>query len=187
MDKVFHYLIWLFLLFMFVSCRASRDVRREDWTASMDSMISSSEQTRRMRRVIDSTTVEMGKVTLTDVIFFGPDDMPGDGAREGDVHLPAFGDVKGSIKEIRQTVIERDVERNGKSEESEDGEERRRDAELSERQNQIQRQESMRSDAFNNRMAFGLFAFSIAVLLYLKRVPIVDWIKKILAGLRKVI
>lgn len=187
MGKVVHYLIWLFLLFLFVSCRASRDMRREDWTASMDSTIASSERLSRMRRTIDSTTVEMGKLTITEVIFFGPDELPGGGAREGDAHLPALGDVKGSIKEIRQTVIERGVERNGKSEESGEGEERHRNAELSMRQNQVQRQESTRPAAFDSRMAFCLAAVAIALLLYLKRVPIVDWIKKILAGLRKVI
>lgn len=183
MCKVIHYLI---LLFLFVSCRASRMIR-EDLTASIDNVIASSDQLRLMCQTIDSTTIEMGKVTITDVIFFDPYELPSVGARDGDVHLPAFGNVKGSIKEIRQTVIEREVERNGKSEESDYLDERQRSAELSMLQNQVQRQESTRPTVFARRVVFCLAVVAIALLLYLKRVPIVDWIKKILAGLRKVI
>ncbi|WP_289300850.1 hypothetical protein, partial [uncultured Muribaculum sp.] len=50
----------------------------------------------------------------------------------------------------------------------------------------IQIKESPAPDPNRWRYAFYVSLLFVAVLLYLKRVPILNWIKKILAGLRRI-
>lgn len=182
MEKLLSFLIMLFAL---VSCRATRNMASRSDISGLDSVAASLARVEKEQRMIDTTRTETGKVTITEITFFEPD-TAATPPPLADARLPAFGNVKGAIKGIKQTIIEKGVEQSGKSDESKESEETREYAELSKRQNHIQKQEATKPSSFNWRWAC-LAVVAIALVLYWKRMPILDWIRKILAGIRKIL
>ena len=179
------FLSHLILLIALVSCRATRNMESQSDISNVDSVAASSARIEREQRAIDTTRTETGKVTITEITFFAPDTAT-DTPPMADVRLPTFGNVKGAIKGIKQTIIEKGVEQSGKSNESKESEETQENAELSKRQNHIQKQEATKTSSFNWRWAC-IAVIALALVLYWKRMPILDWIRKILAGIRKIL
>ena len=91
-----------------------------------------------------------------------------------------------TLKTKDEWIIEKGVEQSGKSNESKESEETQENAELSKRQNHIQKQEATKTSSFNWRWAC-IAVIALALVLYWKRMPILDWIRKILAGIRKIL
>ena len=182
MGKFLSYIIFLIAL---VSCRATRNMESTSDKCNVDSVVASSARIEREQRAIDTTRTETGKVTITEITFFAPDTAT-DTPPMADVRLPTFGNVKGAIKGIKQTIIEKGVEQSGKSNESKESEETQENAELSKQQNHIQKQEATKTSSFNWRWAC-IAVIALALVLYWKRMPILDWIRKILAGIRKIL
>lgn len=91
-----------------------------------------------------------------------------------------------NIKSIRQTVLESDNETKGESKESEKQEESKCNANVSVAEENNHRVEQPAPDPKRWRYYFYLAAVGVVVLLYLKRVPIINWIKIILSGLRRI-
>ena len=182
MGKFLSYIIFLIAL---VSCRATRNMESTSDKCNVDSVVASSARIEREQRAIDTTRTETGKVTITEITFFAPDTAT-DTPPMADVRLPTFGNVKGAIKGIKQTIIEKGVEQSGKSNESKESEETQENAELSKRQNHIQKQEATKTSSLNWRWAC-IAVIALALVLYWKRMPILDWIRKILAGIRKIL
>jgi hypothetical protein len=179
------FLSYLILLIALVSCRATRNMESQSDKSNVDSVAASSARIEREQRAIDTTRTETGKVTITEITFFAPDTAT-DTPPMADVRLPTFGNVKGAIKGIKQTIIEKGVEQSGKSNESKESEETQENAELSKQQNHIQKQEATKTSSFNWRWAC-IAVIALALVLYWKRMPILDWIRKILAGIRKIL
>ena len=182
MGKFLSYIIFLIAL---VSCRATRNMESTSDKCNVDSVVASSARIEREQRAIDTTRTETGKVTITEITFFVLDTAT-DPPPMADVRLPTFGNVKGAIKGIKQTIIEKGVEQSGKSNESKESEETHENAELSKQQNHIQKQEATKTSSFNWRWAC-IAVIALALVLYWKRMPILDWIRKILAGIRKIL
>ena len=179
------FLSYLILLIALVSCRATRNMESQSDKSNVDSVAASSARIEREQRAIDTTRTETGKVTITEITFFAPDTAT-DTPPMADVRLPTFGNVKGAIKGIKQTIIEKGVEQSGKSNETKESEETHENAELSKQQNHIQKQEATKPSSFNWRWAC-IAVVALALVLYWKRMPILDWIRKILAGIRKIL
>ena len=179
------FLSYLILLIALVSCRATRNMESQSDKSNVDSVAASSARIEREQRAIDTTRTETGKVTITEITFFAPDTAT-DTPPMADVRLPTFGNVKGAIKGIKQTIIEKGVEQSGKSNESKESEETQENAELSKQQNHIQKQEATKTSSFNWRWAC-IAVIALALVLYWKKMPIVNWIKKILSAFRKIL
>ena len=179
------FLSYLILLIALVSCRATRNMESQSDISNVDSVAASSARIEREQRAIDTTRTETGKVTITEITFFAPDTAT-DTPPMADVRLPTFGNVKGAIKGIKQTIIEKGVEQSGKSNESKESEETQENAELSKQQNHIQKQEATKPSSFNWRWAC-IAVVALALVLCWKRMPILDLIRKILAGIRKIL
>ena len=183
MGKFLSYIIFLIAL---VSCRATRNMESTSDKCNVDSVVASSARIDREQRAIDTTRTETGKVTITEIEFFAPDTAMATQPPLADVRLPTFGNVKGAIKGIKQTVIEKGVEQSGKSNESKESEETHENAELSKQQNHIQKQEATKPSSFNWHWAC-IAVVALLLVLYWKRMPFLDWIRKILAGIRKIL
>ena len=183
MGKFLSYIIFLIAL---VSCRATRNMESTSDKCNVDSVVASSARIEREQRAIDTTRTETGKVTITEITFFAPDTAMATHPPFTDVRLPTFGNVKGAIKGIKQTIIEKGVEQSGKSNESKESEETHENAELSKQQNHIQKQEATKPSSFNWRWAC-IAVVALFLVLYWKRMPFLDWIRKILAGIRKIL
>lgn len=195
------------ILVLLVSCGTTRKASESRQTSYIDSMTVQQVETKDLSKIIDTTRTEHGKVTITEIEFFPPpppiledakprklEDSPkkventdeSKPTKTADVEMPGVGKVKGAVKSIKQTVIESDVEEKGESKESEKQEQCKSEANAIREESDIQLKESPAPDPYRWRYAFYLSLLCVAVLLYLKRTPILNWIKKILAGIRRI-
>ena len=93
--------------------------------------------------------------------------------------------MQGMVKSIRQTVIQSDVRENGESKEANESDNSENSATLSRQETSMDKQQAPTPDPCGWRQIFYTALVFVAILLYLKRTPIVNWIKKILAGILK--
>lgn len=205
MKRVF---LFIALALMLASCASTRKIQETTKAVSVDSVSVKETTKHESEKVVDTTRTEHGKVVITEIIFdttpatspatdkpdarASPDTVPSDKpapARttpSASVNIPGFGQVSGNIKSIRQTVIESDNETKGESKESEKQEESKFNANVSVAEENNHRVEEPAPDPKRWRYYFYLAAVGVVVLLYLKRVPIINGIKRILSGLRRI-
>lgn len=205
MKRVFFFFI---VALMFASCASTRKIQETTNAVSVDSVSIKETAKHESEKVVDTTRTEHGKVVITEIIFdTTPDpspatDKPDARASPGtvasdkptparttppaSVNIPGFGQVSGNIKSIRQTVIESDNETKGESKESKKQEESKCNANVSVAEENNHRVEEPAPDPKRWRYIFYIVAVGAVALLYLKRVPILNWIKRILSGLRRI-
>lgn len=179
---------------LLVSCGTTRKVQETKQTSYADSMAVQEVEKKELSKFIDTTRSEHGKITITEIEFEHPVplDTPRRKPNVSPVSPPTtkakvdnVGEFSG-VKSIRQTVIESNVEEKGESSENEKQEQCKSKANAIRENSNIQIKESPAPDPNRWRYAFYVSLLLVAVLLYLKRVPILNWIKKILAGLRRI-
>lgn len=180
---------------LLVSCGTTRKVQESRQTSYADSMAVQEVEKKELSKFIDTTRSEHGKITITEIMFEHP--VPLDSAMQkpgvcpkankptAKATLENVGKFTG-VKSIKQTVIESNVEEKGESRENEKQEQCKSEANAIREDSDIQIKEVPAPDPYRWRYAFYISLLFVAVLLYLKRAPILNWIKKILAGLRRI-
>ena len=200
MKRVFFFIV---VALMLASCASTRKIQESTASVSVDSTSVKETARHESEKVVDTTRTEHGKVVIFDTApatspatdkpdaRASPDTSASDKPATtqtpaATVNIPGFGQVSGNIKSIRQTVIESDNETKGESKESEKQEESKCNANVSVAEENNQRVEQPAPDPKRWRYYFYLAAVGVVVLLYLKRVPIINWTKRILSGLRRI-
>lgn len=194
-------LVWV--LALLVSCGTARKVQKTQQEVRIDSTATTKETNVKTDKFVDTTRTQHGKVTITEIEFYPP--TPGvdtTGAADSskpekalrplrnnpaNVKLQDVGNIKGAVKSIKQTVIESDVEEKGESKESSENKETESAANVGRNETNVQQSQEPTPDPYRWRYIFYISLIAVAVLLYLKRTPIINWIKKILAGIRKIL
>ena len=195
MGKFLSYIIFLIAL---VSCQATRNMESTSDKRNVDSVAASAARIEREQRAIDTTRTETGKVTITEIEFFPPTEIeqpqpePDKPKKTqppttASVDLSNVGKVQGAVKSIKQTVIESDVEEKGESKESSESNETESAATVTKATESTDKQQEQPPDPYRWRYIFFIALLSVSVLLYLKRTPIVNWIRKILSGILKIL
>lgn len=202
MKKIIASVLGLALL---VSCGTARKIQQTKQEVRIDSTTIAKEANAKTDKFVDTTRTQHDKVTITEIEFyppFGVDDIvtrPGkDNRGERDSkkadslfneksNRKAAGNIKGAVKSIKQTVIESNVEEKGESKESSESKETESSANVGRNETNIQNAQEPTPDPYRWRYIFYISLIAVAVLLYLKRTPIINWIKKILAGIRKIL
>src|SRR3712207_2917203 len=167
---------------LFVSCGTTRKRQQSTQKSRIDSMAMHEVGKAERESVVDTTRTEQGKSTITEIEFFNP--VPNDTTAK--VVLSNIGRLTG-VKSIKQTVIESQVEQKGESRETEKQEQCKSNANVLREESNIQKKEAPTLDPYRWRYAFYISLLFVAVLLYLKHTPILNWIKKILAGIRRIL
>lgn len=175
-----------------LSCGSSRKYVETD-THKRDS----SEVTERMAEktvvVMDTTMTAQGTVTVTEVEFFPPD--AGDSlktANECSIGISADATALKSsgqrVKRIRQTVISSAVEKKGVVDCRDSSEIVKAERAVSVSSEAIKEEETSvpAPNPWRRICLVVLSAVVVAAVLYLKRIPVLDWIRKILSALRKI-
>lgn len=169
------------LLASLTGCSASKKV------VKTSSMTYDSVQVERMvseqtRIVVDTTKTENGKVTITEIMF-----CPDTSGTDADITLDGIGNIKGKIKSITHSVMETSKTNKGQSEESSQSESHDSSAMVAKTQDSVDKTTIPASDPYRWRYIFGIVLIGaiLALLLYLKRTPIVNWLKKMLSCLKK--
>ena len=202
------------LLVMLASCGATKKAIKTTET-QLDSLTVAKVVSEQTEKVVDTTRTEHGKVTITEIEFFPPTeieqpqpepdkpkkkDKPKDSDTKvadepkktqppttASVDLSNVGKVQGAVKSIKQTVIESDVEEKGESKESSESNETESAATVTKATESTDKQQEPTPDPYRWRYIFFIALLGVAVLLYLKRTPIVNWIRKILSGILKIL
>ena len=196
------------LLVMLASCGATKKAIKTTET-QLDSLTVAKAVSEQTEKVVDTTRTEHGKVTITEIEFFPPTeieqpqpepDKPKDSDNRvadepkktqptttASVDLANVGKVQGAVKSIKQTVIESDVEEKGKSEESSESNETESAATVTKTTESADKNQEPTPDPYRWRYIFFIALLGVALLLYLKRTPIVNWIRKILSGILKIL
>lgn len=196
--------ILVIVLLFAVSCGTTRKAVESAQSVISDSTTTTQDVKTATNKTIDTTRTEHGKITITEIEFFPviPDAPPiandtrsvdscGHTAKSpaqpnANVDLQNVGKFNGAVKSIKQTVIESDIEAKGKSDETKEQEQSKSNAIVSRQESEVHKQQEPAPDPYRWRYIFYVGLLLTAVLLYLKRAPILNWIKKILSGLRKI-
>lgn len=195
---------------LLVSCNVTRKATKTK-EMQLDSVIVAKEVTEKTEKFVDTTRTESGKVTITEIEFYPPPTIKqpqGKLAKDSgkkvvdepkqtepqptpkptaSVDLDNIGKVQGVVKSIKQTVIETDVEQKGENKESSESKESENAATVLKNETNTEKQQKPTPDPYRWRYIFYIALIGVAVLLYLKRVPIINWIKKILSGILKIL
>lgn len=191
MKKIVSLVLGLLLL---VSCGTARKLHKNESEVLIDSTQIVKEKGLKSEVVVDTNRTEHGKITITEIEFHTPAgadesqvDLTITEAMVADVELSNVGTVKGVVKSIKQTVIEADVESKGASRESRESSENESALNVSIVETTTDEHQEPTPDPYRWRYIFYMSLVIVAALLYLKRIPIVNWIRKILSGIVKVL
>lgn len=201
MKKILLPLIFCFIL---ISCASTRKSVQMSCTSQTNTE-SAEKQTSKAEKVVDTTKTESGKVTITEIEFYPPSDCQHDknaaseappkkpkadkpkGNNVGEINLPNIGNIKdAAIKSIKQTTIESEKEQKGESKESNESDNSKNQATLSNTSQSGTEESTPAPDPYRWRYIFYILLIVAIGLLYMKRVPILNWIKTILSGIRKI-
>ena len=115
-------------------------------------------------------------------------DTPEQVNNAGDVNITNVGNISNAaIKSIRQTTIESAVEQKGESKESSESKESQKEAIVSNSMQKTDEVIAPAPDPYRWRYIFGIVLLVAIILLYFNHIPVLDWIKKILSGIRKIV
>jgi hypothetical protein len=148
------------------------------------SIQSTESQSTKMEKIIDTTRTESGKIIITEIEFYPPIVSPEpDKAQEinfGGVNLPI---KDAAIKSIKQTTIESVMEQKGESKETDSNQS---EAILANNE-QYSQVVTPAPDPYRWRYIFYILLIISIGIIYLMRIPVLNWIKKILSRIRYII
>ena len=201
-------IILIALLVVLASCGATKKSIKTTET-HIDSLTFAKVSSEQTQRMVDTTRTEHGKVTITEIEFFLPTEIEQPHQEHNkpknsdsnisnelkktqptttaSVDLANVGKVQGTVKSIKQTVIESDVEEKGKSGESSESNENESAATVTKTTESTDKNQEPTPDPYRWRYIFFIALLGVALLLYLKRTPIVNWIRKILSVILKIL
>lgn len=185
-------LLLLLVMCLMFSCASTRKSVQKSCTTdtSIDKV---DNQTMKTEKAIDTTKTEDGKITITEIEFFpnvnngSKSDTTKSAINVGGLNIANVGSIKNAaIKSIKQTTIEKKSEQKGKSNESSESEKIQSTVVATKSNQTSQIQTSPAPDPYRWRYIFYILVLVGIAMLYLKRVPFLNWIKKILAGIRRI-
>ena len=186
MKHVVNVIAAMAVLLMVMSCGTTKKMAKETEKARVDSVAEKVAHVEDVAKMVDTTRNESEQIVITEITFFAPDTTAGTPTPE--IIIDGTGKVKGggNIKAIKQTTISKVKEQKGESKESAKTEITKDNATI----HKQQEHEVVAKENDNRAMwAFIITASIIAtILLFLRfRTPIFNWLRKILAVLRKIL
>lgn len=195
MKKILLPLIFCFIM---ISCASTRKSVQMSCTSQTNTE-SAEKQTSKTEKVADTTKTESGKITITEIEFYPPSDYQHDkdtaseapskklkGNNVGEINLSNVGNIKdAAIKSIKQTTIESEKEQKGESKESNESGNSKNQTTLSNTSLSGTEESTPVPDPYRWRYIFYILLIVAMGLFCMKRVPIMNWIKIILSGVRK--
>ena len=200
-------IIFIALLAFLASCGATKKAIKTTET-HIDSLTIAKVVSEQTKKMVDTTRTEHGKVTITEIEFFQPTEIKqpqqehnkpkGSDSKAANklkktqplttsIDLANVGKVHGAVKSIKQTLIESDVEEKGKSKESSESNENESAATVTKTTESADKNQEPTPDPYRWRYIFFIALLGVALLLYLKRTPIVNWIRNIISVFLKIL
>lgn len=179
--------VLLLLLALLLSACASTKKSLETSTIKVDSLGHQATREVKVERLTDTTKTTSGRLIVTEIEFFISDSSLGSieslSINAGDVDV---SNIRGKpIRSIRQQTFESITEKKGEDKESREDKEQQQAVSVQKENIKQTKQASPATDPYRWRYIFYLFLVALTGILYLKRMPIINWIKKMLCGLIK--
>ena len=175
------------LLALLLSACASTKKSLEASTIKVDSLGHQVAREVKVERLTDTTKTTSGRLVITEIEFFTPDSSCGSieslSINAGNVNVSS---IRGKpIRSIRQQTFESLTEKKGEDKESREDKEQKQAASLQKENVKQIKQVAPAPDPYKWRYIFYLSLVLLTGILYFKRMPIINWIKKTLCELVK--
>ena len=175
------------LLALLLSACASTKKSLEASTIKVDSLGHQVAREVKVERLTDTTKTTSGRLVITEIEFFTPDSSCGSieslSINAGNVNVSS---IRGKpIRSIRQQTFESLTEKKGEDKESREDKEQKQSASLQKEKVKQTKQVAPAPDPYRWRYIFYMSLVLLTGILYFKRMPIINWIKKMLCGLVK--
>lgn len=140
----------------------------------------------KVERLVDTTITTTGRVVVTEVEF-ATDSATGaiESITFGASGIEVAGITGRPVRSIKQQVFESIQERKGESQESREGEESKQSASVQRESSRASKVLAPAPDPYRWRYIFYLALIGCGVALYVKRVPVIGWLRRMLVGLIK--
>lgn len=162
----------LIVIFLSSCVATKKNVDMMNTSSSVRESLKSQEHKR--EKVFDTTKIESGKITITEIDFYTP--------TKSDVGVIN----NAAIKSIKQTTIEKSSEQRGENKETSKSKIQQKEAVAIKNDKTSQTRTSPAPDPYRWRYIFYIVTIVAVVLLYLKRQPLLNWIKKLLSVIRRI-
>lgn len=140
----------------------------------------------KVERYTDTTVTTAGRVVVTEIDFSVDSTTGTIESVHFDVNGVAVSGITGRpIRSIRQHAFESVQERKGESRESQESEENKQVASVQREVSKLSKEAAPAPDPYRWRYIFYFSLVALSGALYIKRAPIVDWLRKMLRGLVK--
>lgn len=181
MKMVLISFVWLFML---SSCGTMRKWQNYQEKVEESVVVETIAETH-FEKMVDTSKIEHGKITITEIEFFPPTPIVEDVQEKPKSELLNIGKVNGSIKSIKQTIIESDIQEKGETKEVIDESEKEIVIIQTEKQVAAETKQEPTTAAFKWRIALYIIVVVLVSALYMKRKPVLNWIKKSLSRIFK--
>ena len=179
MKQALKFIALCLVALLIAACSTSRKLEKNTDKVVADSVSES------ISKVVDTTKTESGESIITEIIFFG------DSARAPDlpeliIDKDGKMTIKGGkgVKSIKQTAIRSNVVKNGKTTEKERNTTTKDKATVhKEKKHNEVAKTSIRSNVWTLAIAASIVAVLVLFMRYRK--PILAWLRKLLASMRK--
>ena len=185
MKQALKFIALCLVALLIAACSTSRKLEKNTDKVVADSVSESISKVADVSKVVDTTKTESGESIITEIIFFG------DSARAQDLPeliIDKDGNmtIKGGngVKSIKQTAIRSNVVKNGKTTEKERNTTTKDKATV---HKEKKRNEVIKASIRSNVWMWAIAASIVAVIVLLMqyREPILVWLCKLLAFMRK--
>lgn len=178
--------LFIVILVLLSAC-ASTKKSLEASTTKVDSLGYKVAKEVKVERFTDKTKTASGRLVVTEIEFFTPDSSGGSveslSINAGDVDVSS---IRGKpIRSIRQQTFESITEKKGEDKESRENKEQQQAVSVQKENIKQTKQADPAPDPYRWRYIFYLSLVILTGVLYFRRKPIINWIKKMLCGLIK--
>jgi hypothetical protein len=143
--------------------------------------------------IIDTTVTDKGEITIIKIEFFPPSEntenfdrsQPGNAAGVNLTNIGNFDNA--AIKSIEQTTMKRETEQKRESKESSSTDAVKQEAVVSNSEKTAKGEQEPVISPIKWKRGLYIALVGLLILLLLKRVPILNWLKKILSSIRKIL
>lgn len=185
MKHVLKLILLSSVLLLLLGCSTTRKLEKNTDKVVADSVSESVSKVADACNVVDTTKTESGESIITEIIFFGDStrapDLP-----ELIIDKDGKMTIKGGtgVKSIKQTAIRSNVVKNGKTTEQERNTTTKDKATV---HKEKKHNESIKASRRSNVWTWAIAASIVAVLVLFMwyRKPILAWLRKLLASMRK--
>lgn len=185
-----HFIVFVLALILSACASSKKASTLEKTESSVDSVVVSENLVKNTFFDIDTSKVKEWGFTITEIEYFPPDSDANAMQMQCKCNAKAFNNkspsgVTGSIKKWKQTTFGSKFEQKGKTEQAEFSDSEKQAMQNRRNDMTINKEQTRTNICVNWFVVSAVFA--AILLLYLKRVPILNAIRKILSSIRRIL